>query len=69
MIAAQCSSVLRAHAKDKGNFVHYTAGELSTKKSPAGSNQDSFRAADSLDHNIFQWMMFLQMVGGGSGHL
>lgn len=47
MIAAQCSSVLRAHAKDKDYFFHYTAGELSTEKSPAGSNQDSFRAVNS----------------------
>lgn len=36
-------SVLRAQAKDKDYFFHYTAGELSTEKSPAGSNQDSFR--------------------------
>lgn len=63
MRAVQSSLVLRAHAGDKDYSFHYTAGELSTEKSPAGSNQDSSELQTALDHDISQWKMLPLRMG------
>lgn len=55
--------MLRAHDGDKDYSFHYTAGELSTEKSPAGSNQDSSELQTALDHDISEWKMLLLMMG------
>lgn len=63
MRAVQSSLVLRAHAGDEDSSFHYPAGELSTEKSPAGSNQGSSELQTAPAQDIPQWKMLLLMMG------
>jgi len=69
MIVAQRSSMLRAHAKGRDYFFHYTAGELSTENPLQAPTETTSELQTALDHDSFQWMMLFHVIGGGSGNL